>query len=402
MTERTALSTLQAENARLIALLESHGIEWRAPQSAIVVAREPEPSRLSTAEKVALFRRLFRGRTDVYPVRWEGKTSGKSGYAPACANEWRAGVCEKPRIKCGDCSNRLLIPMSDAVIYDHLAGKHVVGVYPLLEDDTCYFLAADFDEADWRDDALAFMQSCEELGVPAALEISRSGNGAHAWIFFASRVSARDARRLGTAIISYTCSRTRQLKLESYDRLFPNQNMMPKGGFGNLIALPLQKLPRESGCSVFVDADLQPYPDQWGFLASIQPMPVHDIEPTIVRATGGVHPLDVTFIDDEDLATPWKRQSTATNKLAGQMSACPLAGHLMHRAPHAMWGLRDGANDGSYGFVGRFVRRCVDKPSSATGELIGITFGDGVQTSLVGCADFVGVRFDDGATLHRA
>jgi hypothetical protein len=128
-----------------------------------------------TAEKVALFRRLFRGRTDVYPVRWEGKTSGKSGYAPACANEWRAGVCEKPRIKCGDCSNRLLIPLSDAVIYDHLAGEHTVGVYPLLEDDTCYFLAVDFDEADWRDDARAFMQSCEELGVPAALEISRSG-----------------------------------------------------------------------------------------------------------------------------------------------------------------------------------------------------------------------------------
>ena len=318
-SQRLEIATLRAENDRLIALLESHGIEWRTPQSAVVVARELEPSKLSTAEKVALFRRLFRGRTDVYPVRWEGKTSGKSGYAPACANEWRAGVCEKPRIKCGDCSNRLLIPMSDAVIYDHLAGKHVVGVYPLLEDDTCYFLAADFDEADWRDDARAFMQSCEELGVPAALEISRSGNGAHAWIFFASRVSARDARRLGTAIISHTCSRTRQLKLESYDRLFPNQNMMPKGGFGNLIALPLQKLPRESGCSVFVDADLQPYPDQWGFLASIQPMPVHDIEPTIVRATGGVHPLDVTFIDDEDLATPWKRQSTATNKLAGQM-----------------------------------------------------------------------------------
>ena len=318
-SQRLEIATLRAENDRLIALLESHGIEWRTPQSAVVVARELEPSKLSTAEKVALFRRLFRGRTDVYPVRWEGKTSGKSGYAPACANEWRAGVCEKPRIKCGDCSNRLLIPMSDAVIYDHLAGKHVVGVYPLLEDDTCYFLAADFDEADWRDDARAFMQSCEELGVPAALEISRSGNGAHAWIFFASRVSARDARRLGTAIISHTCSRTRQLKLESYDRLFPNQDTMPKGGFGNLIALPLQKLPRESGCSVFVDADLQPYPDQWGFLASIQPMPVHDIEPTILRATGGVHPLDVTFIDDEDLATPWKRQSTATNKLAGQM-----------------------------------------------------------------------------------
>ena len=189
MANADALTVLQAENARLISLLESHGIEWRLPPQTAPVAHEPELSRLSTAKKVTLFRRLFRGRTDVFPVRWESKTSGKSGYAPACANEWRAGVCEKPRIKCGDCSNRLLIPLSDAVIYDHLAGEHTIGVYPLLEDDTCYFLAADFDEADWRDDARAFMQSCEELGVPAALEISRSGNGAHAWVFFASRVS---------------------------------------------------------------------------------------------------------------------------------------------------------------------------------------------------------------------
>ena len=238
---------------------------------------------------------------------------------PACANEWRAGVCEKPRIKCSDCSKRQLIPLSDAVIYGHLAGKHTVGVYPLLEDDTCYFLAVDFDEAEWREDAHAFMQSCEELGVSASLEISRSGKGAHAWVFFTSRVSARDARRLGTAIISHACARTRQLKLESYDRLFPNQDTMPKGGFGNLIALPLQKWPRERGCSLFVDADLRQYPDQWAFLAAIQSMPVHDIEPTILRATGAVHPLDVNFIDDEDLATPWKRESPSTKKLTGLM-----------------------------------------------------------------------------------
>ena len=317
MADHDELRALRAENGRLIALLESHGIEWRAQQRP---ASSPvEPARLSAEEKVSLFRRLFRGRTDAYPVRWESKTTGQSGYAPACANEWRAGVCEKPRIKCGDCANRLLIPLSDAVIYDHLAGEHTVGVYPLLEDDTCYFLAVDFDEAAWRDDARAFMQSCEELGVPAVLEISRSGKGAHAWVFFASRVAARDARRLGTAIISHTCSRTRQLKLESYDRLFPNQDTMPKGGFGNLIALPLQKRPRGSGCSVFVDADLRPYPDQWAFLASVRPMAPHDIEPTILLATGGVHPLDVTFIDDEELATPWKRQSTSIKKLAGQM-----------------------------------------------------------------------------------
>jgi len=318
MADQARVAALQAENARLVALLEAHGIEWRAPQPNII-DRDSAASKLSTADKLALFRRLFRGRTDVYPIRWEGKTSGKSGYAPACANEWRAGICEKPRIKCGECTNRLLIPLSDAVIYDHLAGEHTVGVYPLLEDDTCCFLAADFDEADWRDDARAFMESCDALGVPAALEISRSGQGAHVWVFFAGRVSARDARRLGTAIISHTCARTRQLKLTSYDRLFPNQDTMPKGGFGNLIALPLQKGPREKGFSVFVDADLRPYADQWAFLASMQPMAASDIEPTILRATGGVHPLDVTFIDDEDLATPWKRESMPTGKLAGPM-----------------------------------------------------------------------------------
>lgn len=322
MPDATALLNLQAENQRLIKLLEAHNIEWRirpAPAAVAPPAPEPTQSNLNTDEKVAVFRRLFRGRTDVYPVRWESQKTGKSGYAPACANEWRHGVCNKPRIKCSDCSNRLLNPLSDVVIYKHLAGDHTVGVYPLLTDDTCHFLAVDFDEAEWKDDAKAFIHSCDELGVPVALEISRSGNGAHAWIFFAGSVSARDARRLGTAIISHTCARTRQLKLESYDRLFPNQDTMPKGGFGNLIALPLQKKPRENDCSVFVDAALRPYPDQWAYLASIQPMLANDIEPTILRATGSTHPLDVTFIDDEDLKEPWKRSAPATRKLAGAM-----------------------------------------------------------------------------------
>lgn len=316
MANRDELAALQAENARLIALLVAHGIEWRQP---VEPKKQAEPLRLSIAEKVALFRKLFRGRTDAYPIRWASKTTGKSGYAPACANEWRAGVCEKPRIKCSDCGNRLLIPLSDAVIYDHLAGKHTVGVYPLTEDDNCHFLAVDFDEAEWQDDARAFMRSCEALGVPAALEISRSGHGAHAWVFFSSRVSARDARRLGTAIISHTCTCTRQLRLNSYDRLFPNQDTMPKGGFGNLIALPLQKGPREKGCSVFVDANLEVYPDQWAFLASLRPMAAQDIEPTILRATDGTHPLDVTFVEDEDLVMPWKREAAPARKLGGAM-----------------------------------------------------------------------------------
>ncbi|MBN7117370.1 DEAD/DEAH box helicase [Pseudomonas oleovorans] len=316
------LEHLRAENARLISLLESHGIEWRLPdEPPLVEPTSPPPlisSSLDTDAKLALFRGLFRGRADVFPVRWESK-AGKSGYSPACANEWRPGVCEKPRIKCGACSFRQLLPLTDQVLYKHLAGEIVIGVYPLLPDDTCYFLAVDFDEADWREDVTAFAQSCRELDVPVALEISRSGNGAHAWIFFERNVPASEARLLGSAIISHTCERTRQLTLGSYDRLFPNQDSMPKGGFGNLIALPLQKRARARGGSVFVDETLEPYPDQWALLASIQPMQVRDIAPATLRASGGRHPLDVADLTDDDDAKPWQRTPEKTQKLT-----CPL------------------------------------------------------------------------------
>jgi len=322
MNDSAKLGDLRAENARLIALLEAHRIDWKAPPDLVQIKpiiRESDPSDLSPDEKVALFMRLFRGRSDVYPVRWESKKTGKSGYSPVCLNEWRAVVCDKPRIKCSDCSNRLLRSLTDVIIYEHLAGKHTIGVYPLLSDDTCHFLAVDFDEADWREDARAFMQSCSELGVPAALEISRSGNGAHAWIFFTSTVLARDARKLGTAIISHTCARTRQLKLASYDRLFPNQDTMPKGGFGNLIALPLQKKPREQGFSEFVDDQFVPYADQWGYLASVRPMSREDMDCAILLATGNSHPLDVAFIAEEDQKEPWKQSPLISKKLPGKM-----------------------------------------------------------------------------------
>lgn len=323
MTDSDLLEELQAENARLIALLEANAIEWRLPAAVpatpVSVVELPTQS-LGTKAKLKLFQRLFLGRTDVFPQRWESK-AGKAGYSPACANEWRPGVCQKPKIKCGECSHRQLVPLDEQVLYRHLAGEIVAGVYPLLTDDTCNFLAVDFDEADWRDDLLGFAQSCRELDVPVALEISRSGNGAHAWVFFARAVTAQDARRLGTAIISHTCARTRQLKLSSYDRLFPNQDRMPKGGFGNLIALPLQKKAREYGCSVFVDDELKPYVDQWAFLASIQPMAVEDIDPAIVCATGHAHPLDVTFVAEEDEQEPWKNPSE-------QRLSCPMPASL--------------------------------------------------------------------------
>lgn len=317
---------LRRENARLIALLEANGIEWRksTPPESRIEAPYGQV-RLTIEQKISLFKRLFRGRQDIFPVRWQSKASGKAGYSPACANEWLAGVCEKPRIKCADCSNRQFVQLSDEVLYDHLAGEQTIGAYPLLTDETCHFLAADFDDAEWRQDVSAFKKSCDDLGVPVSIEISRSGSGAHAWIFFAGRPLARDARRLGTAIISHACSKMHQLKLESYDRLFPNQDVMPKGGFGNLIALPLQKTPRESGCSVFVDADFRPYQDQWKYLASVVQMAAQDIEPTILRATGGVHPLDVTFIDEEDLKEPWKRGATASRKLTGALPSVLMA-----------------------------------------------------------------------------
>ena len=159
-----------------------------------------------SGEKVALFRSLFRGREDVHPVRWESK-AGRAGYSPACSNEWVHGICEKPRIKCSDCPHQAFVPISDNAVYEHLAGRRTVGVYPLLTDDTTWFISADFDGSTWRDDATAYAVSCRELGIPAYSEISRSGDGAHVWIFFASAVPASQARRLASAAITRACSR---------------------------------------------------------------------------------------------------------------------------------------------------------------------------------------------------
>jgi superfamily II DNA or RNA helicase len=320
--DQEELRRLREENERLKALLTRHGIPWEeapAPESPETHPKSASPqTHFTIADKVAIFRRLFRGREDVYPQRWES-AKGTSGYAPACDNEWKPGVCHKPKVKCGDCNQRQLLRVTDQVIYDHLAGKQTIGVYPLMTNDSCYFLAADFDEADWREDVGAFMQSYRELRIPAALEISRSGNGAHAWIFFAEPVPAREARQLGAALISHTCDRTRQLSLASYDRLFPNQDTLPKGGFGNLIALPLQKQPRELGRSVFVDEHLQPYPDQWVFLASIQPLSRSDLEGAILRASGGRHSLDVAFAIEAEDSKPWQRPLPVSARVSGPL-----------------------------------------------------------------------------------
>lgn len=307
---RLQIAALQRDNA----ILQTRLMGSTARAAALVsTAAPPEPTRALSAEptaaqKITLFRSLFRGRTDVYPTRWEN-AQGKAGYAPACANEWRVGVCKKPRIKCAQCSHRAFLPVTDELIRQHLTGQLTAGVYPLLADDSCHFLAIDFDGEAWPEDAASVRESCAQYEVPAALEISRSGQGAHLWIFFDRAVAAREARALGTALLSVTCARRRVLELSSYDRLFPNQDRLPQGGFGNLIALPLQRGPREHGHSVFVNATLTPWPDQWAYLAGIERMPVERIEPVVRAAVGGAHPLDVAFIEEEDAAKPWQRRA---------------------------------------------------------------------------------------------
>ena len=325
------LIQLRVENDILKALLATHGIVISQQATPpVIVADSILPSVVSTLTpdaKIKLFRRLFHGRNDVYPVRWESKKTGKPGYSPVCANEWRHGVCDKPRIKCSECQHSLFAPVTDYVISQHLKGKITAGIYPLLTDDRCYFLTIDFDDADWREDARSVVHTCNENNLSAALEISRSGDGAHLWLFFADATPARDARRLGSALISATCARTRQLKLTSYDRLFPNQDTMPKGGFGNLIALPLQKNPRDLGRSVFVDANLQPLADQWVFLESIRPLPQHQIEEALIKLVGDRHPLDIAYseVPDENSDTPWVTAAKPDIKLADTMPKVVLA-----------------------------------------------------------------------------
>ena len=218
-----------------------------------------------TAAKIALFRALFRGREDVVPRRWENLKTGKAGYAPMCRNEWVHGVCGKPQVKCGECPNQAFVPIGDDIIRSHLTGKagrnsadFTVGVYPMLPDETCWFLAADFDKKSWVQDITAFRDTARAKGVPVGIERSRSGNGAHAWVFFAEPVPAAEARRLGTLLLTATMDRYLDIGFDSYDRFFPSQDTMPAGGFGNLIALPLQNRPREKGNSAFLDDDLHP------------------------------------------------------------------------------------------------------------------------------------------------
>ena len=280
----------------------------------------PASNILSPDEKIKIFRSLFRGREDVFPRRFESRKTGKSGYQPVCVNEWRRGVCAKPKIKCSECPYREWVPVSDQIIEKHLRGTDerghdfTIGVYPMLEDETCFFLAVDFDKQNFREDVQAFIHICREFNIPAAVERSRSGNGAHVWIFFASPVSARTARRMGCFLLTETMESRPELGFESYDRFFPNQDTMPQGGLGNLIALPLQAKPRQLGNSVFLDDSLEPYLDQWQFLSRIRKMPPSEVEEIATRAVEIGRVTAVKMPIPEENEVPWEQPPSRKRK----------------------------------------------------------------------------------------
>jgi superfamily II DNA or RNA helicase len=283
---------------------------------------------LPVNQKIDLFKRLFKGRSDVFAKRWQNAT-GRSGYSFACQNEWVKGVCNKPRIKCNECPSRAYVTLNDQVIYDHLAGKQIVGLYPLLADNTCHLLAADFDKDDWQEAIKALAQACRQFDIPHTIEVSRSGNGAHLWIFFSEAVTAKDARLLGFGLLDKAMEIHPNLSFESYDRLFPNQDIMPEGGFGNLIALPLQKQARQNGNSLFVDLNLQPYADQWQHLSQIQTVSGNQLASLLSNLTpDSLRISDQQAIDD---LPPWEQGAKLKSS---KIESCPkqltivLANHI--------------------------------------------------------------------------
>jgi len=260
------LKLLEKENKYLKQLLSNimHQREKHEETKERIITSKSLPQ-----EKIVLFKTLFKGRSDVFAYRWISK-DGKKGYTPACELEWQKPICQKPLIKCSECQHRKLTPLTDQVLFKHLSGEKTVGLYPLLQDETCFFLAFDFDKQNWKEDVLAFIGECKKVQIPSYVERSSSGNGAHVWIFFSEKISAALARKLGMHLLTKTLEKRHQIGIDSFDRMFPNQDTLPKGGFGNLIALPLKLQAKNNGNSVFVDENFIPFQDQWLYLSSIQ------------------------------------------------------------------------------------------------------------------------------------
>ena len=237
------------------------------PKEAILEQPDMLITQNSTSkEKVELFQSLFKGRADVCAKRWKNKP----GYSPYCYNDFKPGVCNKPKIKCTECKNSNFVPLDEEQIKNHLLGKYVLGLYPMTTNDTCFLLAMDFDESTWGEDIKVVMKVCHDNNIPVYAERSRSGEGCHLWFFFEGEMKAAFARKFGTIILNLAMQECGNIKFDSYDRLFPSQDFLQKDGFGNLIALPLQKEARKKGNSVFIDVNLNEIEDQWSYLSKIK------------------------------------------------------------------------------------------------------------------------------------
>ncbi|NLI92548.1 MAG: DEAD/DEAH box helicase family protein [Peptococcaceae bacterium] len=265
-------------------------------------------------EKIRLFMALFKGREDVYAVRWENPKKGTFGYSPFCLNEWKPGLCRKPKERCVNCTNKLYAGLDEKVIDDHLRGNNnfVAGIYPLCLDETCYFLAIDFDGEEWAQDITVLREVCLEFHIPLAVERSRSGQGAHAWFFFQSPISATLVRRFGSAMLTCAMNKRHDLKFQSYDRLFPNQDTLPKGGLGNLIALPLQKAARKNRNSEFIDEYGNAFTDQWAFLSKVQKLSQEQVQKLTANLSQGneLGELIRTMEEGQEEQKPWEAGRT--------------------------------------------------------------------------------------------
>lgn len=316
---RAQLNQLRQENAQLRAEILQLKSSPHPAQVAEIKSEYPSKNSIIEAQedqtwRTRLFLSLFRARDDVYAERWQ-KKDGTANYSPAKSHDWNSHKrSDNGKLICG--TNCKVLPLTADVLHHHWNGQKTVGIYPLLRDETCWFLAVDFDDAEWSDDALAFWETCDVQGVPAYLERSRSGTGGHIWIFFDNAVPASQARALGAFLISETKQRRYQLSFSSYDRMFPNQDTMPRGGYGNLIALPLQMEPSKAGNSVFVNKNLQPFDDQWKFLSSVVRLRIADLE-SIVRAASAREAIFTVPLssDDHDSEEPWKKRKPQDKKL---------------------------------------------------------------------------------------
>ena len=255
--------------------------------------------------KIRLFRSLFRGRDDVYAHGFVSRKTGKVGYAPAAWNEWTA-LANGKRIPTPP-DQRRCKPLTDQVLLDHFTKRdegmvNVVGLYPMSKDSTVWFLAIDFDDDGWRDEITATRRVCEQHGLTPSMERSRSGDGGHLWLFFTEPIEAAEARRMGDVLLTEASDLT-HIGFRSYDRMFPNQDTMPAGGFGNLIALPLQRMARDEGNSVFVDEQFNAYPDQWAYLSTIRRITPEQVHVIAAQARNNGGPLG-RLTRQEDVTGP--------------------------------------------------------------------------------------------------